>query len=183
MRISFPLQPTSRRGCPRPGSRVLRCWGAVVACLLVAAAASGQARPGFTGTWVLNQDKSSFEPPENRPTDRTVTLSLTGDTLEHTTDTLRTVYLDVEPFQEKSTTKVSYSAKLDGNEYAIPNSSTRVRLKRVDATSFERTATSGRASETAVWSLSADGRALTVTATGVDAAGKPTRSVQVFERQ
>ena len=155
----------------------------VLAFLLPAIPLAGQARATFTGTWVLNQDKSSFEPPDNRPTNRIVRLAIAGDSIEHTTETLRTVYTDVEPFQEASTTKVSYTARFDGQEHAIPNSSTRVRLKRVSATTFERNATSGRASETSVWSLSADGRVLTVTTKGVDASGAASHSTQVYDRE
>ena len=154
-----------------------------VTCLLTALVTLGaQAPPSFTGTWVLNHDKSTFEPPASRPTSRVVTLTVTGDSIEHTTETLRTVYTDVEPFQEKSTTTIGYTAKFDGNEYSIPNSPTRVRLTRKGATTFERAATAGAANETAIWSLSADGRELTVTATGQTASGQATRSVQVFER-
>ena len=145
--------------------------------------AAGQARATFTGTWVLNQDKSSFEPPDNRPTNRIITLAMSGDSLEHTTETLRTVYTDVEPFQEASTTRVSYSARFDGQEHSVPSSSTRVRLKRVSATTFERSAASGRASETSVWSLSADGKLLTVTTKGVDASGTASHSTQVYDRE
>ena len=155
----------------------------VLGCLLGATlVAAAQAPKTFTGTWLLNQDKSSFDPPDNRPTNRIVTLTIAGDAIEHTTETLRTVYLDVEPFQEASTTKVTYQARFDGQEHAVPNSSTRVRLKRVSATSFERSATSGRASETSVWSLSADGNVLTVTTKGTDAAGAASRSEQVYDR-
>jgi hypothetical protein len=168
----------SHRACP---SYVILA----LSCLLCAVpTAAGQARDAsFTGTWLLNQDKSSFDPPDNRPTNRTVILAITGDALEHTTETLRTVYLDVEPFQEASTTRVSYKARFDGQEHAVPGSMTRVRLKRVGATTFERVATSGRASETSVWALSADGKVLTVTTTGVDATNSPSRSVQVYERE
>ena len=152
----------------------------LLACLLVAA---GQAPATLTGTWLLNQDKSSFEPPDNRPTNRIVTLAMSADALEHTTETMRTVYLDVEPFQEASTTKVSYKARFDGQEYTVPNSSTRVRLKRLNATSFERSASSGRATETSTWSLSADGRTLTVTTKGMDGSGAVQNSVQVYDRE
>jgi hypothetical protein len=156
---------------------------ALVLLVGVLSLAAAQAPATLAGTWRLNQDKSSFEPPDTRPTNRIVTLAISGDTLEHATETLRTVYLDVEPFQEKSTTTVRYTARFDGQEHAIPNSSTRVRLKRVSASSFERTATAGRASETSVWALSSDGKVLTVTTKGTDAAGRMSQSVQVYDRE
>jgi len=142
-----------------------------------------QIAPGFTGTWTLNQDTSTFEPPATRPDRRIVTLALKGIELTHTTETERTRILDVEPFQERSTTKVTYAAKLDGREYPVPNSSAKVKLTRVNATTFERTAISGTASEMSTWSLAADMKTLTVKTTGTDAQGGAYTSVQTYERQ
>jgi hypothetical protein len=72
-----------------------------------------------------------------------VTLAMKGDELSHSTETQRTRFLDVEPFQEVSTARVSYTAKFDGREYPVPNSSAKIKLKRINATSFERVATTG----------------------------------------
>ena len=137
----------------------------------------------FNGTWALNQDKSTFEPLDTRPTRRVVTLSIKGDELSHSTETQRTRFLDVEPFQEVSTARVSYTAKFDGREYPVPNSSAKIKLKRINATTFERVATTGSASETGTWTLSADGKTLTVTTKGVDGEGTAYSSSQVYERQ
>ncbi len=161
-----------------------------VACVAVAlwvasapVPALAQVAPAFNGTWTLDQDKSTFDPLATRPTRRIVTLSIKGDELTHSTETGRTVFLEVEPFQEVSTTRVSYTAKFDGREYPVPNSSAKVKLKRINANTFERAAASGNASETATWTLSADGRTLTVTTKGVDGEGTPYSSVQVYGKQ
>jgi hypothetical protein len=140
---------------------------------------------GFNGTWVLNQDHSMFEPLATRPTRRIVTLQLMGNELTQKTETGRTRFLQVEPFEEASTTRVSYTAKFDGREYPVDtnNSNVTIKLKRINATTFERTATAGRASETSTWKLSADGKQLTVVTQGVDAEGTSYTSTQVFEKQ
>jgi hypothetical protein len=65
----------------------------------------------------------------------------------------------------------------------VPNSSAKVKLKRINATTFERVATTGAASETATWTLSPDGKVLTVTTKGVDTEATPYNSVQVYEKQ
>jgi hypothetical protein len=147
-------------------------------------AASAQVSSGFNGTWILNQDRSIFEPLTTRPDHRLVTLAVKGSELTHDTETKRTRFIDVEPFQEVSTLKVSYTAKFDGNEYPVPNNAiARVRLKRVGALTFERAATAGSANETSTWTVSRDGKTLTVVTKGVDALGMSYSSTQVFDKQ
>ena len=157
---------------------------AAILFLAISAGSSwAQAPAGFNGTWALNQDKSMFEPLDTRPTRRVVTLVIKGDELSHSTETQRTRFLDVEPFQEVSTARVSYTAKFDGREYPVPNSSATIKLKRINATTFERVATTGSASETGTWTLAADGKTLTVMTKGVDGEGTPYTSTQVYDRQ
>ena len=63
-------------------------------------------------------------------------------------------------------------------------SSSRVTLRRIDAATIERTATGDRNSkETATWTLSADRQELTIAASGVDVAGAPYSSTQVYTRR
>ena len=153
-------------------------------CALAASPANAQVSPSFNGTWVLNQDRSTFEPLTTRPDHRLITLAVKANELTHDTETKRTRFIDVEPFQEVSTLKVSYTAKFDGRDYPVPNNAiARVRLKRVDATTFERVATAGSANETSTWTVSRDGKALTVVTKGVDALGMAYSSTQVFDRQ
>jgi hypothetical protein len=158
----------------------IRVAAALVAALVCVVTTAAQA--GFNGAWVLNQDRSTFEPLANRPNRRVVTLDIKGDAVTHTTETSRTVLTEVEPFQEESTSKVTYTARFDGREHPVPNSSARVTLTRIDATSFERRAATGKASETGTWVLSKDGKTLTVTTKGLDEYGMSFTSVQVYER-
>ena len=79
--------------------------------------------------------------------------------------------------------RVTYTARLDGKDYPVDASSTRVALRRVDATTIERLATGDRSSkETAQWTLSADRQELTMVTSGVDVAGAPYSSTQVYGR-
>jgi hypothetical protein len=160
-----------------------RCPIPVLALFLVAAVAPAAHAQGsgFDGTWTLNLDKSTFEPLTTRPDRRIVTMQVKGNEITQTTETGKTVFLDVEPFQEVSTTKVTFTAKFDGKDYPVPNSPTSVRLKKISAKSFQRTATSGSANETSTWTLSADGKTLTVTTKGIGGTGAPYSNTQVYE--
>lgn len=158
-------------------------WLAIAVALSAASPVYAQAR-SFNGRWVLDQDRSTFEPLTNRPNRRIITLTIAGDMLSQTTETERIEITPVEPFQEITTAKVSYTAKFDGREYPVPNSNAKVRLKRINATTFERSAaTTTKANETATWSLSPDGTTLTVTTKGLDEYGMNYSSVQVYRRQ
>ena len=157
---------------------------AVAICALAVVTARAQVSSSFNGTWILNQDQSMFEPLATRPDHRIVTLAVSGNEITHDTETKRTRFIDVEPFQEVSTLKTGYTAKFDGKEYPVPNNAiAKVRLKRISATSFERAATAGSASETGTWTVSRDGKTLTVVTKGVDALGMAYSSTQVFEKQ
>jgi hypothetical protein len=78
---------------------------------------------------------------------------------------------------------VTYSAKFDGKEYPVDASSSRVALRRVNASTVERTAAGDRSSkETATWTLSADRQELTMVTSGCDATGAPyTQHAGVYE--
>jgi len=169
----------------RDTERRVVLYASVALWFVVATITAGaQVSPSFSGTWVLNQDQSMFEPLTTRPDHRIVTLAVKGSELTHDTETKRTRFIEVEPFQEVSTLKVSYTAKFDGREYPVPNNAiAKVRLKRVNATTFERMATAGSASETATWTVSRDGKTLTVVTKGVDALGMAYSSTQVFDKQ
>lgn len=155
----------------------------VVVLGLWAASAHAQG-VSFSGRWVLDQDRSTFEPLTNRPNRRIITLKIEGNAVSQTTETERIEITPFEPFQEITTAKVTYTAKFDGREYPVPNSNAKVRLKRINATAFERSAaTTTKANEVATWVLSANGMTLTVTTKGLDEYGMNYESVQVYTRQ
>ena len=80
-----------------------------------------------------------------------------GDEMTHTSSTWRRPQGNGSPLSYST-----YTARLDGREHTIPNSPSKVALKRVDANSIERTLEgedSGK--EAATWTLSADRKTLT----------------------
>jgi hypothetical protein len=153
---------------------------AVVLIALAAAAATlrAQGNDPFVGTWVLDIDKSTYEPANTRPARRHLIVTMNGDQVTHTTDTWRDTGFDL------ALRRVTYTARYDGREVTIPDSGAIVALKRINPTTVERTAKAGgQALETATWTVSADGKTLTVKTEGVDGGGTAYSSTQVYARQ
>jgi glyoxylase-like metal-dependent hydrolase (beta-lactamase superfamily II) len=154
-----------------------------VAAAAPAAASRTAARRGpadaFDGTWILDTSKSSYTPSSNMPYRRETTIAVDGDAVTQTTSTWRRIQGNDSPL-----TRVTYSAKFDGKDYPVDASSSRVALRRVNASTVERTASGDRSSkETATWTLSADRQELTMVTTGVDATGAAYSSKQVYSRK
>jgi cyclase len=133
----------------------------------------------FDGEWVLNTFKSQYVPSNTMPYRREMTLAFADGGFTHTTSTWRRTGGNDSPLA-----RTSYTAKLDGKEYAVTASSAKVVFKRVDANTIERTARGDRgANETATWTLSSDRNTLTIVTKGKDAAGAEYSSTQVYDRQ
>ena len=111
------------------------------------------------------------------PYRREMTISFAGDELTHASSTWR------RQGNASPLTTVTYKAKIDGKEYSIPYTSSKVVLKRVDARTLERTLSGNDGKETATWTLSADGKTLTVVANGTDPTGVAYSSTQIFQKQ
>jgi cyclase len=133
----------------------------------------------FDGDWVLNTFKSQYQPSNTMPYRREMTLAFADGGFTHTTSTWRRTTGNDSPLA-----RTTYSAKLDGKEYAVTASAAKVVFKRVDATTIERTASGDRgATETATWTLSSDRNTLTIVTKGKDAAGSEYSSTQVYDRR
>jgi cyclase len=131
------------------------------------------------GNWSLNIFVSQYEPSSLMPYRREMTVTFNGDEMTHTSSTWRRPQGNGSPLSYST-----YTARLDGKEYKIPNSPSKVALKRTAANSIERTLEgedSGK--ETATWTLSADRKTLTVVAKGTDPTGVAYTSTQVYGRQ
>jgi glyoxylase-like metal-dependent hydrolase (beta-lactamase superfamily II) len=138
----------------------------------------GPADP-FDGTWVLDTTKSRYTPSSNMPYRRETTITIDGDSITQSTSTWRRGLGNDSPLA-----RVTYSAKFDGKAYPVDAASSRVALRRVNASTIERTASGDRSSkETSTWSLSADRQELTMTTSGVDGAGAAYSSTQVYTRK
>ena len=147
---------------------------AAAALFFEGAPALGQAKDPLLGTWVLDRGKSSFTP----------------DT------SLLSRSLSFEPkdggisFNQKTvggngnTVEINYAAKYDSKDVPIEGSQLdTVALKRVDATTVERTGKiKGQVAENVTMKLSNGGKTLTITTKGsID--GTDYNSTQVYEKQ
>jgi cyclase len=146
-------------------------------------AAAPPARKGsgdpLEGKWVLNLFVSNYEPSSLMPYRREMTVTVNGDETTHTVLSWRRPQGNGSPLST-----YSYTARLDGKAYTIPNWAAKVTLKRVDASSIERLLSGDDVgSETATWTVSADRKTLTVVAKGTDPTGVAYASTQIYERQ
>ena len=125
------------------------------------------------GAWTLNKAKSTFS--GEVPYRRVTKLEVVGDSIKETTYTMST---------NKPSVIVAYTARFDGNDYAISSSTlSTVSLKRVDDRTVERTGkVQGQVVETETRTVSKDGNVLTVTTKG-SKDGTEYTSVQVYDRQ
>jgi cyclase len=133
----------------------------------------------FDGEWVLNTFKSQYVPSNTMPYRREMTLAFADGGITHTTSTWRRTNGNDSPLA-----RTTYTAKLDGKEYAVTASAAKVVFTRVDANTIERTASGDRgATERATWTLSSDRSTLTIVTKGKDAAGSDYSSTQVYDRR
>jgi len=132
------------------------------------------------GKWVLNLFASTYEPSNLMPYRREMVISSSAAGVTHAVSSWRRPQGNGSPLST-----YSYTAKLDGRMYPIPNQGkANVVLKRVDANTIERTLDGEDVGkETATWTLSADKKTLTVVAKGNDAAGVAYTTTQVYERK
>jgi glyoxylase-like metal-dependent hydrolase (beta-lactamase superfamily II) len=132
------------------------------------------------GKWVLNIFASNYEPSSLLPYRREMVISMNGDACTQEISSWRRPQGNGSPLSS-----YKYTARFDGKLYPIPNQGkANVALKRVDATTIERTldgADVGK--ETSTWTLSADRKTLTVVAKGSDATGVAYTTTQVYEKQ
>jgi hypothetical protein len=143
------------------------------------AAARRTSSEPFDGDWILNTFKSQYVPSNTMPYRREMTLAFAEGGLTHTTSTWRRTGGNDSPLA-----RTTYTAKLDGKEYAVTASAAKVVFKRVDANTIERTAFGDRgATENATWTISADRNTLTIVTKGKDAAGSEYSSTQVYDRR
>ncbi len=127
------------------------------------------------GTWELNVAKSSSTTPLAKSQTRTWEVS--GQSVKYT---MKGVGADGKPML------VQYAAAYDGKDHPITGdaSSDTIALTRVDERNFRFTQKkAGKVVSTGTRVVSPDGRTLTVSTTGTNAAGQPTKSTLVFEKR
>ena len=146
--------------------------------ILVAAVAvvSAQGVNPRIGTWHLNVAKSTYSPGP-APQSQVLTIEAAGEGEKVTSASV---------FATGAKTVSVYTANYDGKPYPITGSETAdtVTLKRVDASTSERTdSKGGKAVQTLIRVVSKDGKTMTVTIKGTNAQGQAVNNVVVFEKQ
>ena len=143
---------------------------------LVAAAYGVQAQADPTvGTWKLNLAKSKYnagQPPKSS----TVVIAAAGQGIKLTADTV---------LADGTARKISYTATYDGKDAVVTGT------PDYDGMSLKKTANgvegsrkkAGKVVQTYTRVVSADGKTMTVTSTGTNAAGAKVDNVQVYDKQ
>jgi hypothetical protein len=138
--------------------------------------ASAQATDPVIGMWKLDPAKSKYSPGPP-PKSLTLKFETVGEGLKLTSDGVGA---------EGQATHTEYTAKYDGKDYPITGStiSDTVSLKRIDTNTVERTdKKSGKIVQTLMRKISSDGKTMTATVKGTNAAGQPVNNELVFVKQ
>jgi len=147
---------------------------ALVVCL-AAAAVCFAADDAFSGTWKLNEAKSTLSAGMNKNT--TVTYAVSGDSVKVTLDGVA---------GDGKATHDEWTGKYDGKDYPVtgnPMTDTRA-YKKVNDHTLEATGKKGdKVVLTAKITVSKDGKTRTVVATQTGADGKKSTSTAVYEKQ
>jgi hypothetical protein len=130
------------------------------------------------GVWNVDVFKSIYQTGQP-PIKRTLTFEMAGDSIKAVQETTN------QGFNTSETIRIEYTFKLDGKDYPISNSALdTVALKRVDATTIERTGKiKGMPTETATMKLSNRNRTMTITTKGTNDAGAEYARTEVFNKQ
>jgi hypothetical protein len=147
----------------------------VLAIVLTVGATGVAAQDGYNGTWQLNPAKSKYDP--GPPPDKaTVTIKSDG-----TTWMVKTAAL-----YEGKPVETSYTVKLDGTAAPVKGSpvADMVSVKKVDDRNAElKTMKDGKPVGESRAALSADGKTVTVTGTGMSPKGAKIKFTAVYEKQ
>ena len=134
---------------------------------------TAQANP-FMGVWELDRFKSVYEPINTAPQKQLVTIAAAPmNQFSATTKTWR----------GEVASETTYTAATDGRDYPTTAAGATVAFKAVNATTWERTAKlRNEVAETATWSVSADGKMLTIKREGTDAGGNAYSSTAYYTK-
>jgi hypothetical protein len=134
------------------------------------------AQSPFSGTWKLNPTKSTISAPS--PRGEIILVSADEKSIEVASEV-------VDPGSGK-TTKRSYKAGFDGNDYPVTGDPREdsIAFQRIDANTLKATAKKGgKVVGEYTFVVSADGRTTTVNYTERDREGNPYKGSDVYEKQ
>jgi hypothetical protein len=137
---------------------------------------AGQAGDLLTGTWAVNVAKSTYSPgPAPKSETRTYVALANGYKFS-------SKGID----GEGKPTATTFSVNFDGKYYPLTGSVAvdSIMAKRVDAYTNESVQTKGgKIVRRTTRVIAKDGKSFTVTSTGTNAAGKPYKNVEVFDKK
>jgi len=150
-----------------------------IAVLFAAGASSAQAQTNpIVGSWKLNLEKSKYDPgPAPKSLMRVVEAQ--GDGVKYSFDGMSA---DGKPLS------YGFTVHFDGKDNPImgsmPTGADTIAAKRTGPNTYVATLKKGgKVVGTSKVTISKDGKVTTVDATGVNAMGKPTHDVQVYDKQ
>lgn len=149
--------------------------GGLVAIIGSPRTSSGQGDPAV-GSWKLNVSKSTYSPGP-APKSQTVTITAVANGIK-----VNAKGVD----GDGKATSTEYTARYDGKDvpvlFNLVFDSTS--LKRIDANTSElQRKKAGKVVQTARRVISADGRTMTITTTGLDEKGRTVHNVAVYDKQ
>jgi hypothetical protein len=148
----------------------------IVVSILSGVQLPAQGTDPLVGTWELNVAKSKYSPGPT-PKSETRTYVVSGQDIKAT---VKGVDSAGKPTAGEFT--INYDGK-DRPQTGNPNADT-LSLKRVDAFTTEFTQKrAGKVVLTGTRIISRDGKVMTITTKGTNAAGQPINDVQVFEKR
>ena len=155
--------------------RMKSLLAAVVTILVASAAVFAQADPSL-GTWKLNVAKSKYNAGPPAPKSTTLVIEAAGKGVKLTSSTV---------LADGTSRSVSYTTQYDGKDAAVTGSPDydAVAVKRTAAGSTGERKKGGKVVQTYTRSFSADGKTMTVTTKGTNAAGEKIDTVLVYEKQ
>jgi len=150
--------------------------GTMLAAVVPAALATAQAGDPVLGTWTLNVAKSKYSlGPAPKSQTRTYTATANGYKFSS-----KGVDAEGKP------TTTEFTTAYDGKFHAVTGSATidSIMVKRIDANTTEATQTkAGKLVSKTTRVISKDGKTLTSTANGKNAAGKAYTNVEIYDKK
>lgn len=137
---------------------------------------SASAADNWLGTWKLNVAKSTYSPGPV-PKGATLTFETTPNGTKLSTELV---------LASGTTLKRGYTSKLDGAEVPWVGSADAdtASAKRIDDNSYQSVSKKdGKVTTTSKVVISADGKTLTITQTGVNQKGETVNNVLIYDRQ
>lgn len=147
---------------------------AVVGTLALSSLVYAQADP-TVGTWKLNLAKSKYNAGA-APKSSTLVVNAAGQGVKVASTTV---------IADGSTRKISYTAAYDGKDVAVSGSPDydMISLTRTGKVVDGQRKKGAKVVQTFKRTFSADGKTMTVTTTGTNAAGEKVDNVQVYDKQ